>query len=165
MKQALSLPQSLCNDYALRGQVSTVNGHLPLNKPPLAQYSDAQGFSYAWGQLLERRMDNQVLWDFCLEALLDRCHHHGLLLSHLQVAVLSELEAVLPELIGYEWEASQAYRYGWRFYPGTVISAVTLRCHFSREQAARRWLSETFLPLWLPGILYKVQCHVDSQRP
>ena len=109
MKQALSLPQSLCNDYALRGQVSTVNGHLPLNKPPLAQYSNAQGFSYAWGQLLERRMDNQVLWDFCLEALLDRCHHHGLLLSHLQVAVLSELEAVLPELIGYEWEASQAF--------------------------------------------------------
>ncbi len=72
MKQALSLPQSLCNDYALRSKVSTVNGHLPPNKPPLAQYSNAQGFSYAWGQLLERRMDNQVLWDFCLEALLDR---------------------------------------------------------------------------------------------
>lgn len=165
MKQALSLPQSICIDYALRGRSATPGHPLQLNAPPLAQYINAEGFCFTWGHILERRRDNQVLWDFCLGPLLERYHQKGLLLVDLQQTTLRELQATIPELVSHEWDATSVVRDGWRLYPGTVISAFSLRCHFTREHEARHWLSGMFLPLLLPGLLYKVQRHVDRLRP
>lgn len=157
MKQAIALPQSIYTDFALQGQPPSARGPLPLNAPPLAQYINAQGYAFAWGHILERRCDNRIDWDFCLEALLDRYHQHNLLLNDLQQVAFQVLESSLPGLVGYEWEPAATYRHGWRLYQGTVISAFTVRCHFSRETEARHWLSTLFLPLLLPGLLYQVQ--------
>jgi hypothetical protein len=156
-KQAIALPQSICTDYALQGRPATPRGLMPLNAPPLAQYINAQGYCFAWGHILERRCDNHIDWDFCLEALLERYHQQHLLLVDLQQAAFKVLETTLPGLVGYEREPAAAYRQGWRLYQGDVISTFTLRCHFSREAEARDWLSTIFLPLLLPGLLYQVQ--------
>lgn len=157
MKQAIALPQSICTDYARQGRPATPRGLLPLNAPPLAQYINAQGYTFAWGHILERRCDNHIDWDFCLESLLERYHQHHLLLKDLQQATFLVLEATLPGMVAYEREPAAADRQGWRLYQGTVISAFTLRCHFSREAEARHWLSTIFLPLLFPGLLYQVQ--------
>lgn len=157
LKQAIALPQSICTDFALQGRPATPRGLLSLNAPPLAQYINAQGYCFAWGHILERRCDNHVDWDFCLETLLERYHQRHLLLADLQHAAFKALEASLPDRVGYDREAAATYRQGWRLFQGTVVSAFTLRCHFSREAEARDWLSTEFLPLLLPGLLYQVQ--------
>lgn len=153
MKQAIALPQSICSDYARQGRPAL----LLLNTPPLAQYINAQGYCFVWGHILERRCDNHIDWDFCLEALLERYHQHNLLLNDLQQATFKVLETTLPDRVGYEREPAADYRQGWRLYQGTVISAFTVRCHFSRETEARHWLSTLFLPVLFPGLLYQVQ--------
>jgi len=157
MKQAIALPQSICTDFALQGRPATPRHVLPLNTPPLSHYINAEGYYFAWGHILERRCDNHIAWDFCLEALLERYHQQHLLLNDLQQATLKVLETSLSGRVGYEWEPAADYRQGWRFYKGTVISAFTVRCHFSRETEARHWLSTIFLPQLLPGLLYQVQ--------
>lgn len=157
MKHAIALPQSICDDYALRGKPVAARGQFPLQSPPLAQYINAQGYGFAWGHILEKRCDNYIDWDFCLETLLGRYHRHDLLLHDLQQTAFAALEASLPGLVGYDREPAATYRYGFRLYPGTLVSAFTVRCHFSREAEARGWLSTVFLPLLLPGLLYQVQ--------
>ncbi len=157
MKRPIALPQSICDDYAKRGKLVTERGPFSLQAPPLAPYINAQGYPFTWGHILERRCDNYIDWDFCLESLLERYHQHDLLLHHLQQAAFNALEASLPGLVGYEWEPAATYPYGFRLYPGTVISAFTLRCHFAREDEGRHWLSSVFLPLLLPGLLFQIQ--------
>lgn len=157
MKQAIALPQSICTDFALQGRPPVTRHLLPLNMPPLCQYINAQGYGFAWGHILERRCDNHIVWDFCLEALLERYHQQRLLLNDLQLATFKVLESTLPDRIGYEWEPAAAYRQGWRLYQGSVISAFTLRCHFSRETEARHWLATEFLTRVLPEVLHQVQ--------
>lgn len=157
MKQAIALPQSICTEYALQGRSAFQRGPLSLNIPPLAQYINAQGYCFAWGNILERRCDNHIDWDFCLESLLERYHQRHLLLKDLQQTSFKVLEASLPDRVGYDWEAAATYWQGWRIFQGSAVSAFTVRCHFSREIEARHWLSTHFLPMLLPGLLYQVQ--------
>ena len=157
MKQAIALPPSICTEYALQGRSAISSNPLSLNVPPLAHYINAQGYCFAWGHILERRSDNHIDWDFCLESLLERYHQQQLLLKDLQQASFTVLEASLPDRVGYDREAAAIYRQGWCLFQGSAVSAFTVRCHFSRETEARNWLSSPFLSRLLPGLLYQLQ--------
>lgn len=157
MKHAIALPQAICDDFAKRGQPATSRGQFPLQAPPLAQYINAQGYEFAWGHILERRVDNYIDWDFCLETVLAHYHKHNLWLADLQQAAFTALADSLPGLVGVEKEPAMSYPFGFKVYPGSVISAFTVRAHFAREAEARHWLSTLFLPLLLPGLLFQVQ--------
>lgn len=152
-RQSLTLPPSLCRDFALRGKLTTRNGELDWQKPPAAQYRQAEGFVFDWGQMVERRIDNQVRWEVHLETLLSVCHERGLALSDLQQAVYHELEGLLPELTQHEPDLFD----GFHLLPGSPISAFCINCHFTFEAETREWLSRTFVPLLLPGILGRLR--------
>ena len=161
-QQLLPLPASICNEYQLRNRHGvSVPRAFTFNLPPIAQYINAYGFVFDWGHIVERRLDNQVLWEFCLDRLLDGFHQKGQLLVHLQQSTLNLLETLFPELIAYDREDTDVHQ-PWLFYPGGSVSVFAIRCHFTREQEARPWLFDVFIPSLLPEILHQVQCHADQ---
>ncbi|MFA6094290.1 MAG: hypothetical protein WC757_00130 [Candidatus Paceibacterota bacterium] len=163
-KQRLPLPPVLAAEFAFRRRLMAA--HKPMapamDKPPNVPFKHAYGFVFAWGVLWERRQGNQVVWEFCPEALLGRCHRQGLLLEYLQHRVFAGLEQALPAMVAYGWDSGASLTQGWQFYAGTSVSACCLQCHFLFEAAARAWLADVFLPQYWLALLYQVQCGLDA---
>ena len=157
MKHAIAFAASHLRRFCQTRTNCAFSGAIPLQAPPLAQYINAQGYEFAWGHILERSCDNYIDWDFCLETVLAHYHQHNLWLADLQQAAFTALADSLPGLVGVEKEPAMSYPFGFKVYPGTVISAFTVRAHFAREAEARHWLSTLFLPLLLPGLLHQLQ--------
>lgn len=61
-------------------------------QPPLAQYSSAIGYEFPWGHILERRVNQYVVWDFCLSHLLLQYLQAGKRLEDCQKQVFKVLE-------------------------------------------------------------------------
>lgn len=150
--EALGIPEAIYNEYALRGLKPGDWLPLPTNgeKPPYAQYTDARGFVFDWGQVMVRHVDNKSLWDFILAEMLTAYHIEGLSLWALQRDCLHCLELTLSALIDYEPLASSLDLSGFRITPGTAISAFTVSCHFSQTDKTLAWLDGEFMPQHLP---------------
>lgn len=159
-KQRITLPAALLVERDL-DTVYGSNHEFEPSEGLLAHLDALEGYPFAWGWLIERRVDNQLIWAFCLDALLTRCHSRGMRLPLLQLIVFEELKRLMPAWVAEDWAVNSTQLAGWKFYVGSDLSALILRCHFSDETAARDWLSDTFLPQTLPGLLHQVQCHVD----
>lgn len=160
LKRHVSLPAVLLVERNL----DTLYGSYPMQTTEGSELSldNLEGYLFAWGLIVERRVDNQILWEFCLEALLSRCHTKGFRHRFLQIAVFDALKQLMPDWVAEDWAVNSTQLAGWKFYAGSSFSSLILRCHFSDEAAARTWLSDKFLPDVLPGLLYQVQCLVDQ---
>ena len=75
-KQTLSIPESIKEEYRMQDDEDRKRRQrikVMVDKgPPLQQYTDATGYLFSWGHILERRVAQFVIWDFCLTHLLSR---------------------------------------------------------------------------------------------
>lgn len=166
--QTVAIPEVLMEAYRLIGADLGLTGH---EKPQSTQdpkgirgikhvYQDAQGVVFSWGHILERRINQYVIWDYCLIPLLNRYLGRGLHLSHLQQQVFTVIEKHVNRTTR-DVISTVAITEGWTFCPGTAISAVTQVVHFTAEREARDWTAERLLEQVLPNAIAKAREFAD----
>lgn len=119
--------------------------------------TQADGYAFSWGQIVERRLGLALVWDFHLARMREVFKVMGLSMTLLQERTIDALEHV---------EAARVVRdnalclgamppaRGWRIIPaplgrGSAFSIVT---HVGDEPEARDWLLAEFMPETLPQV-------------
>lgn len=123
----------------------------------------AQQFTFTWGYILERRANQYVVWDFCLEPLLKQYLAAGKPLEDCQHQVFKALEQRfqcttrdLLILVGLTQD--------WQLCPAPSIGLFSQVSHFTAEKRAREWISGELLTA-LPDIIQEVQNNVLRNTP
>ena len=162
-KQLLTIPASIQEEYKLnekeselfgtglesRSEVKTVDS---APGSPVGPYDEAAGYEFSWGHILERRVNQFILWDICLTHLLTRFHRRGLRLRDLQKVVFEAIEVEI-DCAAREPVMAVGLVTGWMVYPGTAIGVFTVVVHFAAEDKARQWVIETLIEDVLPGAI------------
>ncbi len=151
--QPLAIPDAILSEYILRTPVMH-NIYTP--GPPLVQYQAAIGYEFPWGHILERRVNQYVVWDFCLSHLLLQYLQAGKRLEDCQKQVFNALERRFDcttrdvvMLVGLT---------AWQLCPSSSVGIFAQVAHFTAEQAAREWVVNELLKV-LPEIIVHVQRH------
>lgn len=138
-----------------------VNGRVPIR-------TQAEGYSFSWGQIVQRPPNNVMVFDFYLRRLQEAFAARGLPVLTLQERVFS----VLEELTDYTLRdnlvtADRLYREsveGWAILPGALGrgAAFSVVCHHRTEHFCRGWLITELIPL-LPEIHEAVLDGLDPE--
>lgn len=177
MKTDVSIPVSIVEEYRRRGT-------LPLpeeNRPPYAPYrkldalgrpapeggGGAEGYGFSWGHILERHIDRFIVWEFCLDHLLQRYHAANLSLLDLQRVAFDALErhgAPIERdwLLALHMLDAQPPLPGFGVFPGGAVSAFCIAVHFCRELEARHWVATALIRHILPRVLDATIRHVET---
>jgi len=171
-QQSIAIPKSIKEEYRLNEKEKTlfeIQPHISRRRKtdtvdlvtPEQQYADAHGYVFSWGHILERRVNQFVIWDFCLTHLLSRYLSRGLRLRHLQRIVFAEIEAEL-DCTSRDPAMAVALIGGWAIYPGTAVGAITQVVHFTSESEARDWTAQILIDKVLPKAIARARKYVDS---
>jgi len=172
-QQPIAIPQSIREEYRLNEQEQTLIEIKPQPShrrntdsvdllTPEKQYTDANGTVFSWGHILERRVNQFVIWDFCLTHLLSRYLSRGLRFRDLQRVVFAEIEAGV-ECTSREPVMAVGLIGGWAIYPGTAVGAITQVVHFASESEARDWTAQILIDKVLPKAIVQARKYVNSQ--
>ena len=129
----------------------------------LAEYQNADGYAYRWGNVIEARMPAWLAWHVAPVALwydtdaLRRspAQTAAALIPLLQHQVVETLSTGLPAglmLVGCHPQS--------RRYPHVLFSLVLVDPH--REREIRRWLADTFMKRVLPKVLGRVRAEITD---
>ena len=129
----------------------------------LADFQNAYGYAYRWGDIIEARSTAALAWHFVPVELweetdeLRRASEHAVaeLIPELQPVVVAALRDRLPAgimLIGCHPYSRRASH---------VLFSLVL-VDRGRETAARRWLVADFLPCTWPGVLRQLHTRLDE---
>jgi len=159
-KQRLGLPECIREELSLTPGL-TVNG--PNALLPMQHYQNSEGFEFAWGHILERRTEQYIVWDFCLNSLLTQYLGAGKRLNDLQRSAYHYLEHniacttrdIVPVLSMQE---------GWKIMPSSTLGAFTLVIHFTQETDARAWVAYDLLTLVMPPLIEALQREIKVRR-
>lgn len=155
----LGLPVTLIRDQLNHGVIPSVI--LAPEGSLLAEFQDARGYAYAWGNIIEARSSATLVWHFVPVELweqtdqLRRASHSAAveLIPALQPLVIATLRDRLRDdllLVGCHPRS--------RRYPQVLFSICLVdRQH---ERRARRWLAAVFLPSLLPEVLEHCRARV-----
>jgi hypothetical protein len=173
-REPLAIPDSIQEEYRLNEERTTPSGGDRRQKrrqkikvvvdqgPPLEQYRDATGYRFSWGHILERRVAQFVVWDFCLTHLLARYHRAELRLRDLQERLFEFLEEEV-EYTAREPALAAGLIEGWAIYPGAAVGAFTEVIHFASEEAAREWTADILIEKVLPKAIAKAREYADRK--
>jgi hypothetical protein len=155
----LGLPAPLIRDQLDRGispaMILAPEGSL------FAEYQNADGYTYRWGNIIEARTPTSLAWHFApVELWRDTDHLRrspeqtaAELIPKLQHEVVAALRDRLPAelvLVGCHPQS--------RRYPHVLFSLVLVNpC---RQQQSRRWLAAVFVPSVLPDVLARVRAQL-----
>jgi hypothetical protein len=177
MKADVRVPVSIVEEYRRRGS-------LPLpaeNRPPYAPYRKlnavgtpapegrgrAEGYEFSWGHILERYIDRFIVWEFCLDRLLQRYHAANLSLLDLQRVAFDALErhgapVERDWLLALHVLDARPPLQGFGVFPGGAVSAFCVVAHFCRELEARHWVATALIRHILPRVLDAAIRHVET---
>jgi hypothetical protein len=163
----LGIPAYLVADQLRRG-VSPAS-ILASEDSLLAEYRNAFGYAYRWGNIIEARTGAWLAWHFAPVELweateaLRRAPEHGApeLIRVLQPELAGTLRGRLPMelmLVGVHPQS--------RRYPHVLFSLVLVDS--DRQRGARQWIAAVFLPGVLPEVLERARvqlvqaCRTDA---
>jgi hypothetical protein len=158
-KQTLGIPESILEEYSL--EKSTRLTKMTNDYPPLTQYKEAEGYEFTWGNILERRVNEFIVWDYCFNHLLSQYLQNGKRLSDMQRAAFSELEKAI-DYTTRDIIPVLSMEHGWQFIPCSTVGAFTQVIHFTREEEARDWTIKHLLTTRLPEIVGKLMKDVSK---
>ena len=155
----LGIPAYLVVDQLRRG--ASPASILANEDSLLAEYRNAHGYAYRWGNIIEARTGAWLAWHFAPVELweateaLRRAPEHGApeLIPKLQPELARTLSNRLPAelmLVGLHPQS--------RRYPHVLFSLVLLDA--DRERAARQWIAAVFLPGVLPEVLERARAQI-----
>ena len=130
-------------------------------QPPLAQYSSAIGYEFPWGHILERRVNQYVVWDFCLSHLLLQYLQAGKRLEDCQKQVFKVLERKF-DCTTRDVVTLVSLAKAWQLCPSSSVGIFSQVAHFTAEQAAREWVVAELLAV-LPEIIANAQPSVTKK--
>jgi len=116
-----------------------------LKQLPVRIYKYRKGYEFSWGQIIERRQYNLVIWEIVYDRLLRRMHWYRLGLPEIQRVAF---EFLLEHESRFQADPWRALDIPGRFIitPGTVYDAWSVTSHFCAENAARQWLYQALGP-------------------
>ncbi len=155
----LGVPVALIRDQLNRGVPPAAI--LAPEASLLAEFQDARGYAYAWGNINEARSSASLVWHFVPAELweqtdeLRRASHSTAveLIPALQPVVIATLRDRLRDdvlLVGCHPQS--------RRHPHVLFSVCLV--HRPHERRARRWLAAVFLPSLLPEVLEHCRARV-----
>ncbi|MEQ1636799.1 MAG: hypothetical protein ABL903_08895 [Methylococcales bacterium] len=150
--QSVQVPEAILSEYTLRPPIMH-NIHVP--QAPLAQYQSAIGYEFSWGHILERRVNQFVLWEYCLSPLLSRYLQAGLRLEDCQKQVFSALERQFV-CTSRDLMALLGVTEAWLLCPGSAVGAFIQVVHFTSEVQAKQWVVGELFG-FLPGVIANAQ--------
>lgn len=156
----LGIPPVLIADKIARDL--SVSEQLSASLGLVREYAGAKGYVYDWGQVVERRISNYVLWLFVpVELWLDmepqrlRCGFSiPDLIDFVQDGVRDSLEPILPAGV----VVTGVQRSG-RRHPHALFGLLTDR---DGKRQARRWIARRMIPESLPKILSRAGAILNS---
>jgi hypothetical protein len=131
------------------------------NYPLLTQYQEDQGYEFTWGNILEFRVNEFIIWDYCFNHLFSQYLQSGKCLSDMQRVAFSELGKVI-DCTTRDIIPVLSMEHGWQFIPCSTVGAFTQAIHFSQEQEARDWTIKHLLTTRLPEIVGKLMKDVSK---
>ncbi len=107
-------------------------------------YGKAMGYAYPWGQVVERRIYNLVVWETVFDGPLGKLHRIGVGLPEIQ-RVAEELLLRDPCFTPDRWRPSDMVG-EFAVLPGGLHSVFTVASHFTVEPEGRAWLHRALEP-------------------
>jgi hypothetical protein len=150
--RALAIPDAILTEYTLR---SPIMHNVHLQPPPLAQYECAIGYEFPWGHILERRVNQYVVWDFCLSQLLMHYLRAGKRLEDCQKQVFTALERTF-DCTTRDLFALVGLSKAWQLCPSSSVGMFSQVAHFTAEQQARECVVSELMAA-LPDIIASAQ--------
>lgn len=152
-KVKLNTPDSILEEYALKTGEGVIK--MEGDMSPFTEYTNAEGYEFTWGTILERRVDAYIVWDYCFNQLLTHYLRHGRRLSDMQRAMFYELERTV------DYTTRDIYQVlgmteGFRFIPSSSVGGFTQVIHFTSEKDAKGWTIENLLYQTLPAMVDKL---------
>jgi hypothetical protein len=151
-KIKLNMPDSILEEYALRTGEGVIK--MGSEMSPFAEYTNAEGYEFTWGTILERRVDAYIIWDYCFSQLLTHYLRHGKRLSDMQRAIFYELERTVDYTTRDIYPVLGMTK-GFRFIPSSSVGGFTQVIHFTSEKEAKGWTIDNLLYQTLPNLIEK----------
>ncbi len=149
---ALDIPRSIREEFWRRGSGLYRGECCAAVKPPPDQarrlkqlpgklYKDLRGWPFSWGQLVERRLYNLVIWEVVYDRLLRQLHWHKLGLPEIQRTALEWLACREPNFEPDRWKIVDLIG-EFVVVPGCAYDAFAVACHFTCEAEGRQWMRQ-----------------------
>jgi hypothetical protein len=155
----LGLPAYLVLDELHRG--ASPASILAPEASLLAEYRNAHGYAYAWGNIIEVRSSASLVWHFVPVELWDQTHGLRRARQHTAAELIPELQpvvvATLRDRLPAELMLVGCHPRSRRF-PQVLFSLVLIGR--SRERAARQSIAGVFLPNVLPEVLSRLRARI-----
>jgi hypothetical protein len=155
----LGLPSYLVLDELHRG-VSPASILAPEGSL-LAEYRDARGYGYGWGNIIEARTGTSLAWHFAPVELWRGTDELRRAPGQTAAALIPELQplvvAALRERLPLELVLVGCHPHS-RRYPHVLFSLVLIEPR--NEEKMRVWLSAVFLPGLLPEVIDRVRARL-----
>jgi len=127
---------------------------------PIVVYDDVISYEFPWGQIVERRVNQVVIWDYCLSHLLQRYLQAGKRLEDCQQQVFKALEATFS-CTSRDLLVFFGLTDAWQLSPYSAVGLFSQVVHFTSERAARDWVINELLVV-LPRIIASAECSLAN---
>lgn len=154
LKKKIAIPESILEEHSLENSTRLKN--MDFEHPPLTQYQNAEGYEFNWGNILERRVNEFIVWDYHFDQLLTLYLRRGKRLSDMQYAVFKELEKRI-DCATRDIYPVLSMADGWKIIPCSAVGVFTQVIHFTEEEAARQWTQHNLLHTHIPVIIDRLQ--------
>jgi hypothetical protein len=108
-------------------------------------------YEFPWGRIVERRVNQVVIWDYCLSHLLQRYLQAGKRLEDCQQQVFKALEATFS-CTSRDLLVFFGLTDAWQLSPYSAMGVFSQVIHFTAEHAARDWVIKELLVV-MPAII------------
>jgi hypothetical protein len=103
---------------------------------------DLRFYPFTWGVIIERRLNQSVIWDVCINVV--QKITDAVILERVKKHVFVILKSLIPEYT-YEPILLDELDRKWVVYSGSSYSEITIACNIDNEDAARLWMGEQMI--------------------
>ncbi|MBL4636206.1 MAG: hypothetical protein JKY56_20265 [Kofleriaceae bacterium] len=104
---------------------------------------DLRFYPFTWGVIIERRLNQSVIWDVCINVV--QKITDVVILERVKKHVFVILKSLIPEYTAEPILLNELEN-KWVVYSGSSYSEITIACNIDNEDAARLWMGEKMIP-------------------